>query len=77
MGISSSPYIFQEKMFDLMQNLDFVRTYLDDLLIILCSTVEDHLQKLECVLKILSDKGLHVNAEKSTFGATEIKYLGY
>jgi hypothetical protein len=39
--------------------------------------VEDHLQKLECVPKILSDKGLRVNAEKSTFCATEIEYLGY
>jgi hypothetical protein len=32
---------------------------------------------LECVVKILSDKGLPVNAEKSTFCATEIEYLGY
>jgi hypothetical protein len=40
-------------MSDLIQDLDFVRTYLDDLLIISCRTVEDHLQKLECVLKIL------------------------
>jgi hypothetical protein len=43
----------------------------------LCSTFEDHLQKLECVLKILSDKGLRVNAEKSTFCANGIEYLGY
>jgi hypothetical protein len=32
---------------------------------------------LECVLKILSDKGLRENADKSTFCATVIKYLGY
>jgi hypothetical protein len=77
MGVSCSPDIFQEKMSDLMQDLDFVRTYLDDHLIISCSTVEGHLQKLECVLKLLSDKGLRVNARKSTFCATEIEYLGY
>jgi hypothetical protein len=64
-------------MSDLMQHLNFVRTYLDDLLVILCSTFEDHLEKLECVLKILSDKGLRVNAEKSTLCATDIKYLRY
>jgi hypothetical protein len=29
------------------------------------------------LLKILSGKGLRVNAEKSTFCADEIKYLGY
>jgi hypothetical protein len=45
--------------------------------VISCSTFEDHLEKLECVLKILSDKGLRVNAEKSTFGAHKIEYLGY
>jgi hypothetical protein len=56
-----------------MQDLDFVRSYLDDLFIISCSNVEDHLQKLECVLKFLSAKGFRVNAEKSTFCATEIE----
>jgi hypothetical protein len=77
MGISCSPYIFQEKMSDLMQHLDFVRTYLDDLLVISSGTLYDHLEKMEVVFNILSDKGLRVNAEKSTFCAEEIKYLGY
>jgi hypothetical protein len=78
MGVSCSPDIFQENMSDLMQHLDFVRTYLDELLFISCCTFEeDHLEKLEGVLKILSDKGLRINADKSTFCATEIEYLGY
>jgi hypothetical protein len=77
MGVSCSPDIFQEKMSDSMQHLNFVRTYLDELLVISCSTFEDHLEKLEYVLKILSDKGLRVNADKYTFCATEIEYLGY
>jgi hypothetical protein len=77
MGVSCSPDIFQEKMSDSMQHLNFVRTHLDDLLVISCSTLEDHLEKLECVLKKISDKSLRVNADKSTFCATEIEYLGY
>jgi hypothetical protein len=64
MGISCSPYIFQENMSNLMQHLNFVRKYLYDPLVISCSTLEDHLEKLDCVLKILADKGLRVNAEK-------------
>jgi hypothetical protein len=32
---------------------------------------------MEVVLKMLSYKGLRVNAEKSTFCAEEIEYLGY
>jgi hypothetical protein len=69
MGISCSQDIFQEKMADLMQHLNFVRTHLDDLLVISSSTFEDHLEKIECVLNTLSEKGLRVNAEKSTFCA--------
>jgi hypothetical protein len=34
MGIAGSPDIFQEKMSNLMATLEFVRTYLDNLLII-------------------------------------------
>jgi hypothetical protein len=64
-------------MSDLMQHLDFVRTYLDDLLFISSGKLDDHLEKMEVVLKILSDKELRINAEKSTFCAEEIKYLGY
>jgi hypothetical protein len=45
MVISCSTDIFQEKMSDLMQHLNFLRSYLDDLLVILCSTFEDHLEK--------------------------------
>jgi hypothetical protein len=36
-----------------------------------------HLDKLEEVLKRLCDAGLKVNADKSTFCALEIEYLGY
>jgi hypothetical protein len=64
MGISFSPDIFQEKIPDLMQHLDFVQTYLDDLLVISSGTLDDHLEKIEVVFKMLFDKGLRVNAEK-------------
>jgi hypothetical protein len=67
MEISCSQDIFQQKMSDLMQHLDFVPAYLDDLLVISSGTLDDHLEKMEAVFKLLSDKGLRVNAEKSTF----------
>jgi hypothetical protein len=47
MGISSSPDIFQEKMSDLMQHLNCLRTYLDDILVASSITFEDHFEKLE------------------------------
>ena len=47
MGLSNSPGIFQEKMSSLMQDLEYVRTYIDDLLIITKDAFEDHLEKLQ------------------------------
>ena len=47
MGISGLPDFFQEKMTSLMQSLEYVRTYIDDLLIILSGTFDDHLLKVE------------------------------
>ena len=56
MGVSGSRDIFQVS--DLMRALDYVRTYLDDLLIISNGTFKDHLEKLEVVLQRLKDAKL-------------------
>ena len=77
MGIAGSPDIFQAKMSELMATLEFVRTYLDDLLCITKGDLEDHLAKLKKVLTKLQDAGLKVNADKSKFCALETEYLGY
>ncbi len=69
--------IFQEKMSDLMATLEFVRTYLDDLLISTKESLEDHLEKLSMVLTRLQDAGLKINADKSKFCALETEYIGY
>ncbi len=77
MGIAGSPDIFQGKMSELMESLEYVRAYLDDLLCISKLSLENHQEKLEEVLRQLCDAGLKVNAAKSTFCALEIEYLGY
>ena len=64
-------------MSELMASLEFVRTYLDDLLCISKGSLEDHLNKLKKVLIRLRDAGLTVNARKSSFCAVETEYLGY
>jgi hypothetical protein len=76
-GITGSPDIFQGKMLKLIESLEYVRAYLDDLLCISKLSLEDHLEKLVEVHRGLCDAGLKVNAAKSTFCALEIKYLGY
>lgn len=77
MGISGSPDIFQAKMSDLMAELEYVRTYIDDLLVISNSDFNDHLEKVKVVLKRLREARLRVNAPKSTFAQSEVEYLGY
>ena len=77
MGVAGSPDIFQSKMSELMAALEFVRTYLDDLLCITKASLEDHLEKLRVVLTRLQDAGLKINADKSKFCAHETEYLGY
>ncbi len=57
--------------------MNFVRPYIDDLLIISSGTFEDHLDKLEQVLSRLQQAGLQVNAPKSFFAREELEYLGY
>jgi hypothetical protein len=77
MSIAGSLGIFQIKMPDLMESLEFVQAYLDDLLCISKGSLEDHLEKLEDLLTWLFNEGLKVTAEKLTFCALEIEYLGY
>jgi hypothetical protein len=43
-GIAGSPEIFQGKMLELMESLEYVRAYLYDLLCISRMSLEDHLE---------------------------------
>jgi hypothetical protein len=62
---------------DLMISLEFVRVYMDDLVIITREILEELLHKMETVLTRLHDSRLKVNAAKSLFCAHEIEYLIY
>jgi hypothetical protein len=77
MGASCAPDVFQEKMNNLFNELEYVKVYIDDLLVISAGSFDDHLKKLEVVLQRLRDKGFQVNAAKSNFCALEVDYLGY
>jgi len=77
MGLCNSPDIFQEKMGELMADLEFVRAYTDDLIILTKDTWEHHLDQLKIVLQRLQNAGLKIHAKKSFFGRTELEYLGY
>ena len=60
-----------------MLELEYVRAYIDDLLVTTKGSFEDHLQKLDKVLAKLEEAGLKVNAKKSFFAREGLEYLGY
>ena len=67
MGLCNSPDIFQEYMGELMGDLEHVRAYIDDLLIVTKGSYEDHLNKVHEVFQRLTKAGVKVNATKSSF----------
>jgi hypothetical protein len=80
MGLCNSPYIFQENMSSssLMAHLEFVKAYIDDLLVLTKGTFQDHLDKLFQVLVRLETVALKVNANKSFFAREQLETsLGY
>jgi hypothetical protein len=60
-----------------MAALEYVRAYIDNLLVITKSSHDDHLGKLEQVFIQLRNVELKINAAKSFFCAQETEYLGY
>ena len=64
-------------MNELFEGLDYVRAYIDDLLVLTTDDFTDHLHKLDGVFARLSQAGLKVNAKKSFFARGELEYLGY
>ena len=67
MGLSGSPDIFQDRMTNLVGDLEYARAYLDDLLCLACGTLDDHLDKLEELLQRLLIAELKVNAKSAYF----------
>ena len=75
MGVS--PDIFEEKMSEMFCGFEFIRAYIDDLLIITKVDCSNHLGKLEITLQKHKDNGLKCNIKESSFGKTEMECLGF
>ena len=72
-GIKSAPAIFQRTMDNLLQGLDHVGVYIDDILI----TGKSEEQHLNEVLSRLEKAGVRLKQEKCVFMADEVTYLGH
>ena len=61
----------------MFHGFEFIRAYIDDILILDKGDWTDHIQKLELMLNKLKGKGLKCNIKMSFFEKTEIEYLGF
>ena len=77
MGMVISGDVFQSKMYNLIGDINGVRTYIDDILCIGKNSFAEHLKQLEEIFRRFLKAGLKVNATKCSFGLREIPYLGY
>lgn len=73
-GVAGAPAIFQKLMDQVVQGIDGVICYLDDILITGQNT-ETHMTNLKKVLKRLKSHNLRVNKEKCVFFQRSVVYL--
>ena len=78
MGVACAPSMFQSIMAETLRRLDAL-VYTDDILVIPRETesTEEHLEKVEEVLKCLEEAGFKANLRKSFFMQKRVEYLGY
>ena len=75
-GIASAPAIFQRTMDTILQGIDGVACYIDDI-IVTGRAAEEHLQHLEEVFKCLQKHGIHVRLPKCRFLQDSVEFLGH
>ena len=73
-GLNTAPQTFQRFMDSIFWDLDFVFSYIDDLLIA-SSSPEEHLHHLRIVFEHLAKYGLAIQPENCEFGRSELSFL--
>ena len=74
-GLRNAGQSFQHFMDDMLEGLDCIFVYLDNILVA-SNTVEEHEVHLEQILKRLQQHGLVLHLEKCVFFATSVEFLG-
>ncbi|UYV79636.1 K02A2.6-like, partial [Cordylochernes scorpioides] len=77
-GLCNAPATFERMMDNLLAGLKWTicLCYLDDI-IVYASSFQEHMERLEKVLKCIQRAGLCLNPEKCLFGSKIIKVLGH
>ncbi|KAI3355026.1 hypothetical protein L3Q82_017850 [Scortum barcoo] len=74
-GITSAPEVFHRTMEHILEGIEGVRVYIDDI-VLWGSTLEQHNERLIKVLQRIQHYGLKLNRAKCQFGVKEIAFLG-
>jgi hypothetical protein len=69
--------VFQAKVDQLLGDIEGVKTYIDDILVINKGSFDDHMKQLDTCLARIQEARLKVKADKCSFGLSKILYLGY
>ena len=75
-GVASAPSVFRKMMDTILQGMDGVICYLDDIMVS-GRTEEEHLTNLRKVLERLQEHGIRAKRAKCTFLKTSVQYLGH
>ena len=77
MGMCASGGILQAKLGKLISDIEGVKTYIGDILVLSKDSFDKHIDQLIIIFVRLHSAGLKVNANKCSFGLKEIPYLCY
>ena len=77
LGMWASENIFHAKVDELLGNIEAVKTYIDDILVLGKDSFEKYIEQLRIIFGRLRAAGLKVNAPKCSIGLDEIPYLVY
>ena len=75
-GLRNAAQTFQRFMDSVLQGLDFVFNYIDDVLI-MSENETQHFEQLGIIFQRLDNYGLSINLSKCVFGQTNLEFLGY
>ena len=75
-GLRNAAQSFQRFMDQVLRDLTFAYTYIDDVLIA-SSTPEEHKLHLQAVLQRFSEHGIVIKPSKCEFGVSQLTFLGH
>ena len=73
MGVCIEPDLFQEQTSTLMEDLEFVKFYLENFIIITSGSFKEHLAMVDEVMKQLQLDGFKLNIYKCKFAVSKVQ----